>query len=130
MIEFFRAPGLKHPEMLKNSDGKYQAYADLESEAFVHGFLLKLLDNSKSREIVLKMRYDGLDQKESVRTFKQCNFDSLDKIPDITDDNSLNFEYVSCGYKGANQRCPFSKPGDPKPYCIIKNIYQKPVNHE
>lgn len=125
MIEFFNAKGLREPEMLKNGE-RYEAYTDFETEASIQRLVLLLLENS--RPIVLKMRANGIkDTCTIIKRFKNCNWDTLDDIPDITDDNQLNFEYVSCGYKGANQRCPHALKGDSKPYCIVKNLFDKPI---
>ena len=128
MIEFFnhRSNLTREPEMAK-IDGNYSPASGILDQATSHKILLILIQNPKAREIVRKLRLDGISNEcDIVRRFKACNWDALEALPDIDDNENLNFEYVSCGHKGANQRCPFSRPGDIKPYCIVKNLFNIP----
>lgn len=128
MIEFFNHhSNLTREGAMARQDTGYISLSDLLTENAARRIVLLLLANSKAREIVLKMQHNGMrDSQEIVKKFIACNWDRLDNIPDITDSNTLNFEYVDCGFKGANHRCPFSTTGDPKPYCVIKNHFNIP----
>ena len=130
MTEFFKlhARLTAEDDMVKHN-GRYYPLSDYLTEQEAQRILMILLENPKSREVVMKMRDNKITGAISIfRHFKQCNWNQLDKIPDITDDNQLHFEYVHCGAKGANKRCPFSTPLDPKPYCIVKSLFNIP-NH-
>ncbi len=106
---------------------QYVGLTSALSRERAHEIVLLLLENRRSRPVILKMRENGINSDIAiVRQFIACNWDALEVLPDISDDNQLNFEYVDCGNKGANRRCPFSTPGDPKPYCIIKSLYNVP----
>lgn len=115
-------------EMVKEgSDYKtFNQYTEKHNARFLVGLLL---GNERSREVVKKMQQGGIVSPAMIfNQFKKCNFDAIDNKPDIDENNNLNFEYVECGYKGANKRCPFSLAGDPKPYCIYKKKANVPVN--
>jgi hypothetical protein len=128
MIEFFHHQSQLTPEAdMVKKDSRYYSLSDMLTEPEAERILFLLLDNKRSREIILKMRANNITGTIAiVRKFKSCNWDRLDLRPDISDSGELNFEYVECGYKGANQRCPYSQPGDTKPYCIIKNLFNIP----
>jgi hypothetical protein len=132
MIEFFNHHSGLTPEAdMVKKDSRYYTLSDMLTEAEAQRIIMLLLDNKKSREIVMKMRENNITGTIAVvRRFKACNWDRLDHIPDISDDGQLNFEYVDCGYKGFNKRCPYSQPGDTKPYCIVKNLFNIPTYAE
>lgn len=128
MLEFFHDHSrlTAEPEMVKHNT-QYLPLNGMLSENAAHRIVLLLLAHPKAREVVIKMRLNGIENTIGiVRQFIACNWDALEQIPDISDDNSLNFEYVDCGHKGANRRCPYSTPLDPKPYCIIKSLLNIP----
>jgi hypothetical protein len=128
MIEFFNHHSGLTPEAdMVKKDSRYYTLSDMLTEEEAERILFLLLDNKKSREIVRKMRENNITGTIAiVCKFKACNWDRLDTRPDISDDGTLNFEYVECGYKGFNKRCPHSMPGDTKPYCIVKNLFNIP----
>jgi hypothetical protein len=128
MIEFFNHHSQLTPEAdMVKKDSRYYTLSDMLTEEEAERILFLLMDNKKSREVVKKMRENNITGNIAiVRKFKSCNWDRLDSRPDISDDGQLNFEYVECGYKGANQRCPYSQVGDTKPYCIVKNLFNIP----
>jgi len=131
MLEFFNHHSrlMAEADMVKK-DTQYFPLSSILTESEAQRILSLLLEDKKAREIILKMRQAGITGSIAlVRRFKACNWDRLDPIPDITDKNQLNFEYVNCGSKGANHRCPFSTPLDPKPYCILKNRFNIPNYH-
>ncbi len=110
----------KENELVK-IDNEYVAYSEFERKNDIQKIIFQLLENDKSRKAIMAIKEHGItDVKEIFKVFKQCNWDNLDHIPDIDDDGNMNFEYVDCGFKGANKKCPYSKPGDSKPFCIIK----------
>jgi len=130
MIEFFnhRSALTAEPQMAK-VDKKYFTLSEILDESKVHQIYITLLGNNRSREVINKMKAAGTTGEfKIVRQFIACNWDSLDSIPDIDDNNQLHFEYTQCNSKGANRRCPYSTPLDPKPYCIVKTILNIP-NH-
>lgn len=130
MIEFFNHHSQLTPEAdMVKKDSRYYTLSDMLTEQEAQRILFLLLDNKKAREVVNNMRANNITGTIAiVRRFKACNWDRLDHIPDISDDGTLNFEYVDCGHKGANQRCPYSQAGDTKPFCIVKNLFNIP-NH-
>jgi len=131
MLEFFNHHSrlTAEADMVKK-DTRYFLLSSILTEAEAQRILSLLLEDKKAREIILKMREAGITGSIAlVRRFKVCNWDALEHIPDITNDDKLNFEYIHCGSKGANRRCPFSTPLDPKPYCILKNRFNIPNHH-
>ncbi len=122
MIEFFNHhSNLTLEGEMAKVDNNYVPVSGLLDENTTHRIMLILISDRRTRDIVMKMKLDGLSSDvEIIKQFKVCNWDVLDALPDITDEDKMNFEYVDCGSKGANRRCPFSKDGDPKPYCIVK----------
>lgn len=131
MLEFFNHHSRLTAEAdVVKKDERYYNLSDLLTEAEAQRIVMQLLDNSKARQIITKMNDAGITGAIAiVRRFKACNWDKLDRVPDIADDGSMNFEYVDCNHKGANRRCPFSTPYDTKPFCIVKSLFNIP-NHE
>jgi hypothetical protein len=130
MIEFFNHHSslTPEPDMVKK-DGRYFSLSEILTNQEAQCILQMLMENRKSREIIMKMREYGITGSIAlVRRFKACNWDKLERIPDISNENQLAFEYVECGFKGANNRCPFSAPLDPKPFCVIKNTFNIPFH--
>ena len=129
--EFFHHSSNLTPEGdLVNINGQWQLYSEVNKQEWNQRVIMALMDNPKSREVVLKMRASGITSPdEIVQQFRRCNWDALDNTPDIDEDFTLNFEYVPCKYKCRNQRCPFSMELDPKPFCIIKSKAMEPVKH-
>jgi hypothetical protein len=131
MIEFFNHHSKLTRELaMAKADKLYVPLSVLLEENAAHRIVLLLLNHPKSREVLVKMQSNGIKSHIALlRQFIACNWDTLEKHPDIADDDQLNFEYVDCGYKGANHRCPFSTPGDPKPYCIVKSLFNLPYEY-
>jgi len=130
MFEFFNHKSnlTSEPAMVKVNN-EYLPLADVLSSNTINRIIALLMNNNKSRAIIIKMHEFGITSDVAIiRNFIRCNWDALERLPDISDDNHLNFEYVNCGYKGANHKCPHSVPGDPKPFCIIKSLYNIPYN--
>ncbi len=128
MIEFFNHHSrlTAEADMVKK-DTRYFPLSEILTEAEAQRIISLLLENRKSREIIQKLREAGITGAiATIRHFKACNWDKLDRIPDISDTDQLNFEYIDCGYKGASKRCPYSTPYDTKPYCIIKSLLNIP----
>jgi hypothetical protein len=130
-IEFFsiRKELTGHSEMMKDGN-EYFPYHDHIDENMASVLVTHLLHNERSRQVILKMKRDGITGDSAIlRRFKACNFDALDRVQDIDDNGKINPEYVECGFKGASRHCPFSRPGDIKPYCIVKSKYHIPENY-
>ncbi len=128
MLEFFihHSHLTVDPEMVIVNK-HYSALGSVLNQDMANRIILILLDDRRSRDIIIKIREHGItDPISIVKQFKACNWDTLEVRPDIQDDEQPNFEYVDCGYKGANKRCPFSTPMDPKPFCIIKSLFNIP----
>lgn len=128
MIEFFNHHSRLTPDpAMAIVNKQYQSQASMLDDQTARRILYILVNDTKACRVISKMRQNNFKTPtQIVRQFIACNWDALDTIPDIADDNHLNFEYVDCGYKGANRRCPFSTSGDPKPYCIIKSQFNIP----
>lgn len=126
--EFFKsAKGLTGSDNMVKIDGEYSAYDAVQQSGFIQRVMLALLNNEHSRKVVHKMQQIGITEHSAiVEQFRKCNWDALDSVPDIDENDKLNFEYVKCDYKSHNKKCPFSQPGDPTPFCIYRSLAHVP----
>jgi len=121
--EFLYIKGhLTREKIYAKIDNEYKPFSKLKQNMnFVLVMFGLLTASPKESVIIKKMINNGItDRGEIVEQFVKCNLAAINSIDDIDENGNINSEYVECGFKGANKKCPFSKEGDPKPYCIKK----------
>jgi hypothetical protein len=97
VIEFVRPVEKVFKEPIYFHDGSgFHPYSEL-SDNQINIIHSGLREHPKALIAIKHMQNSGITGKRhQLARFIQCNWGSLDNIPDISDDGTMNFERVEC----------------------------------
>jgi hypothetical protein len=79
------------------NDGTEWKSLDLLDDNQIRIIIEQLRENHQACVALHRLQQRGITSlREKLRRFVGCNFGKIDKVPDIADDGTLNFERVDC----------------------------------